>query len=561
MPRCFFDHRIVGFIAAGMAGVTSNAIGQAIPDTQPTNNTALQSSAAWMERNLAEAAVIRDQCLLWDHMQGTTSIGGYGLTRAFQPPRHTPPHAGTGSGDKSPIDWTLSPDPLETLTMRVQAYILADDDGGRQTPITPAQIRIWVDQANLIFASSSIYFEFDPAEGSKDWIELNSTLLNSFSGDSNPQWVQQRDTANALAALNADKMCVFFRWGNGSNPTGGGFSWTDNDFIVMPGFGPTQVCDEQNIGLLAHEAGHYLGLPHTFRYIAESIERAESLYVSNRHNPLIFEGDGRDETHADPFIQTFATQCILDTLNFDGQNFPLPRDNAMSYYHPVSTFVPSQSSTMRQTLMLRTGQSIAGNNNPINPVEGEDLISSTTGGQVSTQDMRGFLGRWSGDTQLLWIDGQIGDTLSTTIIAPSNGRYRLYGSFTAAPDFGIFEHRLNGQTSNQIDLLASNIVLNTGQVYIGDFGLEKGENDLQIIIAGSNPLITFPRFGYGLDYFFLEALCPADLTDDGQLDFFDVSAFLDAFAKQDRLVDFTSDGLFDFFDVSAFLDAFAQGCP
>jgi len=544
-----------------MAGVSSSAIGQAIPDTQSTSNTAFQSSAAWMERNLADAADIRDQCLLWDHMQGTSSISGYGLTRASEPSRHTPPNSESGNRDESPIDWPLSPDPFETLTMRVQAYILADDDGGRQTPINPAQIRLWVDQANLIFATSSIHFEFDPSDGSKDWVELNNTLLNSFSGDSNPQWVQQRDTANALAALNPDKMCVFFRWGNGPNPTGGGFSWTDNDFIVMPGFNPTQVCGEQNIGLLAHEAGHYLGLPHTFRYIAVSIERAESLFVNNRHNPLIFEGDGRDETHADPFIQTFATQCILDTLNFDGQPFPLPRDNAMSYYHPVSTFVPSQSSTMRQTLMLRTGQSIAGNNNPINPVEGEDLMSSITGGQVSTQDMRGFLGRWSGDTQLFWIDGQIGDTLSTTIIAPSNGRYQLYGSFTAAPDFGIFEHRLNGQTGNQIDLLASNIVLNTGQVYIGDFDLQKGENDLQVEIAGSNSLITFPRFGYGLDYFSLEALCPADLTDDGQIDFFDVSAFLDAFAKQDPLVDYTNDGLFDFFDVSAFLDAFAQGCP
>tara|TARA_R110002072_G_scaffold42064_12_gene118102 strand:- start:43258 stop:44925 length:1668 start_codon:yes stop_codon:yes gene_type:complete len=55
--------------------------------------------------------------------------------------------------------------------------------------------------------------------------------------------------------------------------------------------------------------------------------------------------------------------------------------------------------------------------------------------------------------------------------------------------------------------------------------------------------------------------CPADLTNDGELDFFDVSAFLDAFAKQDPLVDFTNDGLFDFFDVSAFLDAFGAGCP
>ena len=55
--------------------------------------------------------------------------------------------------------------------------------------------------------------------------------------------------------------------------------------------------------------------------------------------------------------------------------------------------------------------------------------------------------------------------------------------------------------------------------------------------------------------------CPADLTGDGQLNFFDVSAFLAAFAAQDPAADFTGDAQFNFFDVSAFLAAFAAGCP
>jgi len=55
--------------------------------------------------------------------------------------------------------------------------------------------------------------------------------------------------------------------------------------------------------------------------------------------------------------------------------------------------------------------------------------------------------------------------------------------------------------------------------------------------------------------------CPADMTGDGQLDFFDVSAFLSAFGQQDPAADFTGDGSFDFFDVSAFLQAFTAGCP
>lgn len=56
-------------------------------------------------------------------------------------------------------------------------------------------------------------------------------------------------------------------------------------------------------------------------------------------------------------------------------------------------------------------------------------------------------------------------------------------------------------------------------------------------------------------------MCLADLTGDGALDFFDVSAFLTAFGQQDPVADFTDDGNFDFFDVSVFLQAFSAGCP
>jgi len=55
--------------------------------------------------------------------------------------------------------------------------------------------------------------------------------------------------------------------------------------------------------------------------------------------------------------------------------------------------------------------------------------------------------------------------------------------------------------------------------------------------------------------------CPADLTGDNSLNFFDVSAFLSLFAASDPIADFNNDGTFNFFDVSAFLSAFSAGCP
>jgi len=58
-----------------------------------------------------------------------------------------------------------------------------------------------------------------------------------------------------------------------------------------------------------------------------------------------------------------------------------------------------------------------------------------------------------------------------------------------------------------------------------------------------------------------ESSCAPDLNGDGELNFFDISAFLTAFNGNDPIADFTGDGEFNFFDVSAFLNAFNAGCP
>jgi hypothetical protein len=55
--------------------------------------------------------------------------------------------------------------------------------------------------------------------------------------------------------------------------------------------------------------------------------------------------------------------------------------------------------------------------------------------------------------------------------------------------------------------------------------------------------------------------CLADLNNDGALNFFDVTAFIAAFANEDPLADITSDNLWNFYDVSQFLKAYIGGCP
>ena len=51
----------------------------------------------------------------------------------------------------------------------------------------------------------------------------------------------------------------------------------------------------------------------------------------------------------------------------------------------------------------------------------------------------------------------------------------------------------------------------------------------------------------------------ADINNDGVLNFFDISAFLNAYQSLDPIADFNQDGLWNFFDISAFLNAFSNG--
>lgn len=80
-------------------------------------------------------------------------------------------------------------------------------------------------------------------------------------------------------------------------------------------------------------------------------------------------------------------------------------------------------------------------------------------------------------------------------------------------------------------------------------------------IVGFGRLLDGTTGAFLIEGFTAPSSCAADLNGDGNLDFFDVSAFLSAFTNQDPSADFTNDGNFNFFDVSAFLGAFSAGCP
>lgn len=64
------------------------------------------------------------------------------------------------------------------------------------------------------------------------------------------------------------------------------------------------------------------------------------------------------------------------------------------------------------------------------------------------------------------------------------------------------------------------------------------------------------------DYEVLLLTCSADLNNDGNINFFDVSTFLSAFTQGEHAADMNNDGDYNFFDVSLFINAYTtvSGC-
>lgn len=72
------------------------------------------------------------------------------------------------------------------------------------------------------------------------------------------------------------------------------------------------------------------------------------------------------------------------------------------------------------------------------------------------------------------------------------------------------------------------------------------------------------RLRWGVDGVYQLAVpldwCEADLDFDGDLDFFDISVFINSYNAESPLANLQNDLVFDFFDVSAFLNTYTNGC-
>jgi hypothetical protein len=133
-------------------------------------------------------------------------------------------------------------------------------------------------------------------------------------------------------------------------------------------------------------------------------------------------------------------------------------------------------------------------------IEGESLkVVERTGGSSEAQNAP--FG-WSGDAQLWWMDGKVGDQLVLEFPVEKAGSYKVMANLTKAADYGVVEIRVNNGPPKEFDRFNSDV--RHDLVELGTFDLKDGPNTLTVKIVGANPQAA-PRRMFGLDYVKLEA--------------------------------------------------------
>lgn len=137
-------------------------------------------------------------------------------------------------------------------------------------------------------------------------------------------------------------------------------------------------------------------------------------------------------------------------------------------------------------------------------IEGESLYRiAWTSGHLSVQSMTDFkASTWSGDKQLLWIDGAKNDELKVGFQVETTGRFAISAVFTTAFDYGIVDLYLDEQiVSEALDLFRPGDIstVNTLDHPLGTHLLKAGKHQIRVVLKGSHP-DAVNHHGFGLDY-------------------------------------------------------------
>ena len=86
---------------------------------------------------------------------------------------------------------------------------------------------------------------------------------------------------------------------------------------------------------------------------------------------------------------------------------------------------------------------------------------------------------------------------------PKAGKYRVFGRFLKAVDYGIVQLAVNGEKAGEADRLLQPGVILTDEIPLGTFELREGQNVLSATVVGANEKAQ-KAYMFGLDYLVLK---------------------------------------------------------
>jgi hypothetical protein len=134
-------------------------------------------------------------------------------------------------------------------------------------------------------------------------------------------------------------------------------------------------------------------------------------------------------------------------------------------------------------------------------IEGETMRVVRAQGTVGPQDWDSI----SAGQHLWWHAGtKPGDTLAVAFPVAKAGKYRVFGRFLRAKDYGIHQLAINGQKAGQPMDFYNPEVRATRELDLGVFELKEGDNEFSATIVGANEKAV-KSYMLGLDYLKLKA--------------------------------------------------------
>ncbi|MFG0245622.1 MAG: family 16 glycosylhydrolase [Phycisphaerales bacterium JB052] len=154
-----------------------------------------------------------------------------------------------------------------------------------------------------------------------------------------------------------------------------------------------------------------------------------------------------------------------------------------------------------------------------------------------------------------------GEWLEYTVDVQTAGTYTLETRVASDRTGGAFRIERDGQDLTGTVFFLATFGWQNWTTVTTNLELEAGEQVLRFVNMG----VADTQYNVNSFTFTLDGPTPcseADLAEPfGELNFFDVSAFLSAYSAQDNAADINADGAFNFFDVSEFLTIYNAGCP